>query len=111
MPRCDTTTTAGPQRETVHRVMHEFKAGALDTSRGTPVRSRRQAVPIALHEAGASNQESPVENRRALARTKRREAGAVGRTRAGLHAEAARRGLPGRSRMTRAELERALRKA
>ena len=32
-----------PQRETVGRVMHEFKEGELETSRGTPVRSRRQA--------------------------------------------------------------------
>jgi hypothetical protein len=34
--------------------MHEFKEGELETSRGTPVRSRRQAVATALHEAGSA---------------------------------------------------------
>jgi len=63
-----------PQRETIGRVMHEFKEGELETSRGKPVKSRRQAVAIALHEAGASREESPAANRRNLARTKSREA-------------------------------------
>jgi hypothetical protein len=97
------------QRDTVERVMHAFKEGELETSRGTPVRSRRQAVAIALHEAGASNQESPAENRRSLARTKRRErAAAGGTTRAALYAEARRQGIRGRSKMTKAALEKAL---
>ncbi|WP_255574960.1 hypothetical protein [Caldovatus aquaticus] len=39
-----------------------------------------------------------------------RRRAAAGPTRAELYAEAARRGLPGRSRMTKAELERALRR-
>ena len=100
-----------PQRETVRRVMHEFKEGALETSRGTPVRSPRQAIAIALHEAGATNQETPAENRRNLARTKRRErAAAGGDTRAALYEQAKRRGIPGRSRMSRAELAKALRR-
>ncbi len=47
------------QKETVERVMHEYKHGELETGRGTPVKSRKQAVAIALHEAGATNQESP----------------------------------------------------
>jgi hypothetical protein len=38
------------------------------------VRSRRQAVAIALKEAGASKYESERENRRNLARTERKEA-------------------------------------
>ncbi|GGC66902.1 hypothetical protein GCM10011504_51100 [Siccirubricoccus deserti] len=97
-----------PQRETVGRVMHEFKQGELETSRGTPVRSRRQAVAIALHEAGTSRDESPTANRRNLARTKRREA-AADDTKAALYAEATRRGIHGRSRMSKAELVRALR--
>ena len=33
----------------------------------------RQAIAIALHEAGASNQESPADNDRTLARTKAKE--------------------------------------
>ncbi|HYZ32029.1 MAG TPA: DUF6496 domain-containing protein [Crenalkalicoccus sp.] len=105
-----------PQRETIGRVMHEWKEGELETSRGKPVKSQRQAVAIALHEAGASNQESPAKNRRNLARTKRRErrgetAAAQDRpTRAELYREAQRRNIPGRSRMDRAALERALRR-
>jgi hypothetical protein len=61
------------QKETVGRVMHEYKHGELETSTGTPVKSRKQAVAIALHEAGATNQESPKKNRENLARTKRKE--------------------------------------
>ncbi len=61
------------QKETVERVMHEYKHGELETGRGTPVKSRKQAVAIALHEAGATNQESPKKNRENLARTKRKE--------------------------------------
>ena len=96
------------QRATIHRVLHEFKEGGLETSRGTPVRRQRQAVAIALHEAGASDQESPAENRRNLRRSTRRER-AAGKTRSDLYAEATQRGIVGRSRMTKAELIRALR--
>ena len=87
MPR----QTSGPQRETVRRVMHEFKHLELETSHGRKVKNPRHAVAIALHEAGASNQESPQRNRRNLARTKRRD-------------------IPGRSRMSKAELQTALRR-
>ena len=59
------------QRETVKRVLHEWKEGELETSRGTPVKSQRQAVAIALHEAGASRDETPAKNRRNLRTTKR----------------------------------------
>jgi len=102
------------QQETVERVMHEFKHGDLETSRGKRVRNPRQAIAIALHEAGASRDESPRRNREALKRTKARErrgetAGARdGRTKSDLYAEAKRRGIAGRSRMTKDELRRAL---
>ncbi|MBX6372798.1 MAG: hypothetical protein IRZ13_01010 [Acetobacteraceae bacterium] len=109
------------QRETVRRVMHEYKHGTLRTGHGErKVRNPKQAVAIAMHEAGVSREESPARNRRSLARTKAREhAGATGgrrhrgegRTRAELYAEARWRGIPGRSHMTKAELERALRRA
>jgi len=62
-----------PQKDTVERVMHEFKEGELETSVGKKVKSRKQAVAIALREAGASNQESPAENKKNLRRTKARE--------------------------------------
>ena len=41
---------------------------------GGKVKSRRQAIAIALKEAGASKYESKQENRRNLARSKRKEA-------------------------------------
>ena len=63
-----------PQKETVERVMHEFKHGDLRSGAGgQKVKSRRQAVAIALSEAGASNQQSPKENREHLRRTKAKE--------------------------------------
>jgi hypothetical protein len=61
------------QKETVGRVMHEYQRGELQTGTGQPVKSRRQAVAIALHEAGASNRESPEKNRENLKRTKKKE--------------------------------------
>jgi Family of unknown function (DUF6496) len=57
--------------------MHEFKHGKLKRGaggKGGKVKSRRQAIAIALKEAGASKYESRSENRRNLARTKRKEA-------------------------------------
>jgi hypothetical protein len=62
-----------PQKETVERVMHEFKHGELKSGSGQKVTNPRQAIAIGLSEAGASNQQSPEENREHLARTKRRE--------------------------------------
>lgn len=61
------------QKKTVHRVMHEYKNGELKSSRGGKVKKRKQAIAIALHEAGASKKESSKENKRNYARTKRRE--------------------------------------
>ena len=96
-----------PQRETIERVMREFKEGDLETSRGASVRSQRQAVAIALHEAGASRDETPARNRQNLRRTKAREE-ASGQSKAALLAEARRRNIPGRSSMDKAALVRAL---
>ena len=61
------------QQETVERVMHEFKHGELESSSGRKVKNPKQAVAIALHEAGATNQESPAKNHQNLRRTKARE--------------------------------------
>ena len=114
-----------PQKETVGRVMHEYKRGELKSRGGRNVKSRKQAVAIALDEAGASKYERPKKNRRNLRRTKRRERqGATGEARAErgrsrsrrssgpsrseLYNEAKRRGIAGRSRMSKAELQRAL---
>src|SRR5437868_9272418 len=104
------------QKETVGRVMHEFKHGELKTSRGKKVKNPKQAIAIGLHEAGASKYESKEKNRQNLRRTKARERrGATEKdrserepTRAQLYEEAKRRDIPGRSKMNKRELERAL---
>ena len=105
------------QKETVERVMHEFKHGQLRIRGGQKVKNPKQAIAIALHEAGASNQESPKKNRENLRKTKRKEQrrqvarkGGGGATRAQLYEEAKQRDIPGRSTMSKADLERALRK-
>jgi hypothetical protein len=107
------------QKETVSRVMHEFKHGELESSSGRKVRNPKQAIAIGLREAGASKYESREKNRRNLKRTKSRERGGAtekdrseraddGQTRARLYAEARRRKIPRRSKMSKRELERAL---
>jgi hypothetical protein len=130
------------QKKTVGRVMHEFKHGELRIrGTGPKVRNPKQAIAIALREAGASRRQSPKEGREALRKTKTKERrgetaksrtesrkgrasssrGKAGRsasrtargktstkTRTELYAEARRRGIPGRSRMSKQQLERAL---
>jgi hypothetical protein len=116
------------QKDTMERVMHEFKHGELEMRGGRKVKSKRQAVAIGLREAGASKFASKKDNERSLGRTKRKErrgetarAATEGRrndptapggsdSRAALYAEAKRRDIPGRSSMNRKELERALRR-
>lgn len=125
------------QKKTVERVMHEYKHGELKSGPGGKagkVKNPKQAIAIALHEAGASKYESPKENARNLRHTKAKErrgetfkdeaegrrghskshGGSNGRRRGGektkaeLYAEARRRDIPGRSKMDKGELERAL---
>jgi hypothetical protein len=62
------------QRKTTGRVMHEFAHGELKSGRGGKVKSRRQAIAIALKEAGASKYQSKSENKRNLGKSKRKEA-------------------------------------
>ena len=114
------TRQSKAQKETVSRVMHEFKHGELETSRGKKVKSPKQAIAIGLREAGASKYESKEKNRENLKRTKTRERrgttekdrserhGGPKRTRSELYAEARRHNIPGRSKMSKEELERAL---
>jgi len=128
------------QRGTVERVMHEYKEGELKIGggKGPRVKSRKQAIAIALHESGSTNRESPAKNSRNLARTKSKErrgetaeaetegkraqdrsiakgenrgraASSGGEsTKASLYAAAKKRGIEGRSSMSKAELQRAL---
>jgi len=143
--------TSPNQRKTTGRVMHEFKHGELKRGpggKGGKVKNPRQAIAIALKEAGASKYESKAENRKNYARTKRKEArgetaqqetegkshvGARGRkesspamggsdaktsrprsrsggpTKSELYRHAQERHIKGRSRMSKRELENALR--
>jgi Family of unknown function (DUF6496) len=107
------------QKETITRVMHEFKHGELESHSGRKVRNPKQAIAIGLREAGASKYESNEKNRETLQRTKARERRRAtekdrrrrtgdGKTRAELYAEARRRNVPGRSKMSKRQLERAL---
>ena len=65
------------QRKTLGRVMHEYAHGELKSGPGGkagPVKNRKQAIAIALHEAGASKFDSPEERQRSFTRTKEKEA-------------------------------------
>ena len=129
-----------PQKETIKRVMHEYKHGELKMrGNGPRVKNPKQAIAIALHESGATNQESPKKNRQNLQRTKakeargetaqaeregrkaqdqtmksaasRRKTGAVKeQTKKALLAKAQKQHIAGRSKMSKAELERAVRR-
>ena len=108
------------QKETVERVMHEFKHGELKGPDGRKINDPKQAIAIGLSEAGASDRVSPEQNRHNLSHTQKNER--TGRTaqqeaegedaprhnRSELYEEARRRGIPGRSKMNKAQLERAL---
>jgi hypothetical protein len=130
------------QKDTVERVMHEFKHGELKANGGRKVRNPKQAIAIALRESGSSNQESPKANRENLKKTKAKErkdetgqaategkkstrasakstqarkpaaksraASGNGKTRAELYEAAKKRDIPGRSKMNKDELARAL---
>ena len=43
----------------VHKVMHEYKEGSLKSGSGGKVKSRKQAVAIALNEARSSGAKIP----------------------------------------------------
>lgn len=62
------------EKRTVVRVMHEFKHGELKAARGSrKVKNPKQAIAIALSEAGASNQASEATNAHNRRRTAAKE--------------------------------------
>jgi hypothetical protein len=72
--------TSPRQRKTIGRVMHEYEHGQLKSGpggKGGKVKNRRQAIAIALHEAGASKYEST----KALRRTNTISVGPLRRSR------------------------------
>jgi hypothetical protein len=69
--------TTPRQKRTIGRVMHEYEHGELKSGRSGKagkVRSRKQAIAIALNEAGASKYKTGAENRKARARSEKKEA-------------------------------------
>ena len=53
MAKMKPKTKAGKKRK-MGKVMGEFKSGSLDSSSGKKVTSRKQAIAIAMSEAGKS---------------------------------------------------------
>ena len=85
------------QQRIVGRVMREFKEGQLESGGdGGKVKSRKQAIAIALNEAGASNRQAPAHD------------GKAGDGRAELYRQAQDAKIAGRSRMTKEQLRQAL---
>ena len=95
------------QKAVVERVLHDFKQGRLESGSGQPVTSRRQAIAIGLSEAGVANPQRATDANSQAGATKART-GASGETKAALYARAKARNIPGRARMRKAELARAL---
>lgn len=54
MPRLGANAPMSEKRERIAEEMRKFKKGTLRSSSGQPVTSRKQAIAIALSEAGMS---------------------------------------------------------
>jgi len=91
------------QKKKIERVMHAFKHGDLESGSGGKVADRKQAIAIALDEAGVSSQQTSPAQADQGGRSATAE-----RSKAKLYHEAKKRDIPGRSRMTKDELRRAL---
>jgi hypothetical protein len=50
---------ASSGKKKIHKVMSEYKHGGLKSGRGKEVKSRKQAVAIALNEARSSGAKIP----------------------------------------------------
>ena len=98
------------QKQTIDRVMHEFKEGDLAFAGHHKVTNPKQAIAIALSESGSSNRQAPEQNRRRYRRTKQaeREGASPGPTRAELYERAKAQDVLGRSKMTKAQLAKAV---
>jgi len=68
--------TTSRQRRTIGRVMHEYEHGELKSGRSGKagkVKSRKQAIAIALNEGGASKYKTKSQNRKSLNRSEKKE--------------------------------------
>jgi len=64
------------QQKVIESVMHEYKHGELKSGKGGKggkVKSRKQAIAIALSESGSSQYASKSENKRNLVKTLRKK--------------------------------------
>ena len=59
MPAKKTSSRSGKAKSKVHKVMKEHKEGSLRSGSGKKVKSRKQAVAIALSEARKSGAKVP----------------------------------------------------
>ncbi|HEY1760552.1 MAG TPA: DUF6496 domain-containing protein [Bryobacteraceae bacterium] len=59
MPRKTTSARENPGEKKIEKVMGEYKHGTLKSSSGDKVRSRKQAVAIALSEARSEGADIP----------------------------------------------------
>lgn len=57
MPRTKKPASKKAKQAKVHKVMSEYKDGDLKSSSGDKVKSRRQAIAIAMSESGQSKKE------------------------------------------------------
>lgn len=91
------------QKKAIKKTMRAFKEGELESSAGHKVENPKQAIAIALNEAGAARVAQGAGKGEGARRRR-----ADGPTQRELYEQARRKGLPGRSRMTKAQLARAL---
>lgn len=96
------------QKRKVARVMHEYKHDELHSGSGGRVKNPRQAVAIALNEAGVSNRQRKAAPRAAAPDTETQDGAAL--SHAALMKQARQANIPGRSRMTHDQLLKALKK-
>lgn len=59
------------KEEKIAKVMREYRAGTLKSSSGRKVKSRAQAVAIAMSEAGMKRKEEDKKKRKTYTRKKR----------------------------------------
>jgi hypothetical protein len=56
--------TTAKQKRKVERVLHEYKTGTLRSRSGRKVKSRQQAIAIALSESGQSRRKKRGKKKR-----------------------------------------------
>ena len=61
-----------PNKSKIRKVMSEYKEGKLKSSSGAKVKSRKQAVAIAMSEAGYAKPKSSSTSKRLSMRRKKR---------------------------------------